>query len=41
MCGRGEGHGGLFLGLEDGRSAPKECSRSVGTTLVFSLPLRD
>lgn len=40
MCvgGRGEGQGGLFLGLEDGRVAPKECSPSVGKTLVFSVP---
>lgn len=39
MCvgGRGEGKGDLFLGLEDGRVALKECSPSVGKTLVFSL----
>lgn len=35
------GAGGLFLGLEDGFRALKECSFSVGKTLVFSLPLWD
>lgn len=38
--GRRKGKGGLFLGLEDGRIALKECSSSVGKTVVFSLPRR-
>jgi len=37
----GRGARGLFLGLEDGRSALKECSPSVGKTFDFTLPLRD